>query len=1061
MNIEALPIDGSTSLYFASGKLSDMSTAFDAQAQAELLQEFGIGTLLNERYYLTQVLGSGGMGLVFLGHDQRLDRKVAIKIIPQREEKATEARERLLEREAKLGAGLNHPNVATVYDFGLHGKRAYAVFEFVEGETLRSVVNRRGRLSLEEVSHLVETLARALDFAHSKGIVHRDLKPENICFTPQGDFKILDLGVAHNICDESLPGVFFGTPAYSSPEQAKSLPLEGKSDQYALALIAFELLTGKRPFYNKNPVALLNLHISEPPPKITEFVPDIPESVESALLQALAKSPQQRFACCRDFAHALKGQSTETVALRHLIPIRTEERIAFFLSHVSEHFLTVRDLTQRLEAEGLRCWYYERDALPEIPYQRQARTALARSATAVVFVSKQSLRSRELLAEVEDAYKLGCRIIPFFVDSTADDLKAVGSNWQIFLASEPSVVLHRQNQMDEIVRTLVEASATLGIERTIDAAGSPLQRPRIEYYSWATDAHQLDISDLRHVVFHNELVDEFLQMRNKYFLAATKGLGKTLLLTYKRQLLAESAQGQTLTMIPEGRPYLDLMDELRQLPKGYALPLSDLSTTKRIWSAALRISAVSHHPALIDSRKDGVDLEEFTPVVRKWLSGRKIEPSVVFRELTSLSLSNLNQTLNRTENFLAKKMRAIHSGTYFFIDKVDQAIRGLSPAAWTYVQAGLIEAAWDMMNSNRHIRVFATIRQEAFSNYESDIKSNLFGATTNLQYSDDDLAQMMDQLANCYEGCQSFNEFVGFDVIRNPLRPSPEDCLQFVSRHTFGRPRDLVLIASELSGRRASLNEVRLGEIVHHLSATALVNNIFSEVAVLLDCMGDEEQRARFFRLLPQSILSLGDAIRVCEQFNGLSPDTLREIGIHAAEIFHPFRDLYIAGLLGVIKRDPQTEQAWQRFRQPHDYLQLKRVELPASEYYLLHPALNRYLTMVRQPNDYLPFQHLTVGQGLPWSHTNGLVMDVERLLFSLGSTALRELVHRVLNLAQTISTSGNPQLLRFEVETSADWAEFLKHRHESGFEEILLILDELLSAGSRSSIDQTKSRSC
>ena len=218
-------------------------------------------------------------------------------------------------------------------------------------------------------------------------------------------------------------------------------------------------------------------------------------------------------------------------------------------------------------------------------------------------------------------------------------------------------------------------------------------------------------------------------------------------------------------MVPEGRPYLDFMSEMRSLSEKYEKPLSNLSNTKRLWSAALRISAISHHPAVIDD-SERVEMEAFPDRVQRWLGGAKVQPTVVFKELTTLRVSELNRLIDDTENFLDQKMRQIHGGTYFFIDKVDQAIRHLSRDAWIAIQAGLIEAAWETMNANSHLKIYASIRQEAFTNYQSDIKSNLFAATSNLNYSEEELQALLDQLARCYEGCRSFADFLGLNVIR-------------------------------------------------------------------------------------------------------------------------------------------------------------------------------------------------------------------------------------------------------------------------------------------------------
>ena len=173
------------------------------------------------------------------------------------------------------------------------------------------------------------------------------------------------------------------------------------------------------------------------------------------------------------------------------------------------------------------------------------------------------------------------------------------------------------------------------------------------------------------------------------------------------------------------------------LSSRYEEPLSNLSNTSCLWSAAFRIAAISHFPATINNTKRRNS--RLFPCVRRWLDGARIQPTVVFKELTALCVSELNRLIDGTENFLDEKMRQLHGGIYFFIDKVDQAIHHLSRDAWIAIQAGLIEAAWEMMNANSHIKIFASIRQEAFSNYQSDIKSNLFGATTAIDYSEQEL----------------------------------------------------------------------------------------------------------------------------------------------------------------------------------------------------------------------------------------------------------------------------------------------------------------------------------
>jgi hypothetical protein len=418
---------------------------------------------------------------------------------------------------------------------------------------------------------------------------------------------------------------------------------------------------------------------------------------------------------------------------------------------------------------------------------------------------------------------------------------------------------------------------------------------------------------------------------------------------------------------------------------------------------------------------------------------------VVFKELTALRVSELNRLIDSTENFLDQKMRQIHGGACFFIDKVDQAIRHLSRDAWIAVQAGLIEAAWETMNANSHLKVFASIRQEAFANYDSDIKSNLFAATTNLNYSDEELEALLDQLAQCYEGRRSFADFLGLNVVRHGRRPAPEDSFQYVRRHTCGRPRDLVAIASEVSSRRSALNEKRLREIVRQTSSSVVVSNIFDEVRVFLNCLCDRDARLRFFSGVPTNILEKSEAIRVCEEFNGLEPGSIELFGEDSSAIFHPFRDLYFAGLLGVIQYDPELGITIQRFRRPHDSLTHEATELPDSPYFLLHPALDTFIRTQRTRKPFLQFQHIPVGDNLLWESYYPTVMQVERQLQRFSDHSFVDVAHKFVKRVQSLITAGRQPFARAEVETSNEWRTLCEYQSQDAYAEAVFWLEELL----------------
>jgi serine/threonine protein kinase len=300
-----------------------------AEVSPRIRDEFAPGILLQDRYRLIKELGRGGMGVVYLGRDQRLDRSVAVKVILSHDGASSPSAtmdsrvKSSFADEARLGASLMHPAIATVFDYGFQHENPFTVFEYIEGETLRELVERRSRLPLDEIRLIIGPLAQALDFAHERRIVHRDLKPENIRATEQRQFKILDLGLAREFSRQE-DWRFAGTPAYAAPEQAAEQPSDGRTDQYALAVIVFEMLTGRRPFQSDSWLDLLEMHFSTPSPTPRSIDPEIPETVEQALLRSLEKDPNRRFSTCTELAVALGCQFLAGPAPLPAILLETE-----------------------------------------------------------------------------------------------------------------------------------------------------------------------------------------------------------------------------------------------------------------------------------------------------------------------------------------------------------------------------------------------------------------------------------------------------------------------------------------------------------------------------------------------------------------------------------------------------------------------------------------------------------------------------------------------------------------------------------------------------------------
>ena len=266
-------------------------------------------TALADSYRLERELGRGGMATVFLAHDRKHDRSVALKVLHP-ELAAMLGPSRFL-REIKLAARLQHPHILPVYDSGESAGRLWFTMPYVEGESLRDRLSRMRRLSLVEALRITREVAQALQYAHEHGVVHRDIKPENILLSKDGSTLVADFGVARTFgtpAAEQLTvvGMVVGTPAYMSPEQAGGEPeIDGRSDIYSLGCVLQEMLTGKPPFQGSTPQSIVSQHMTMPPPPITGADGIVPASVTQALGKALAKRADQRFDTAAAFAAAL------------------------------------------------------------------------------------------------------------------------------------------------------------------------------------------------------------------------------------------------------------------------------------------------------------------------------------------------------------------------------------------------------------------------------------------------------------------------------------------------------------------------------------------------------------------------------------------------------------------------------------------------------------------------------------------------------------------------------------------------------------------------------------
>jgi eukaryotic-like serine/threonine-protein kinase len=284
-----------------------------------------VGTQIAGRYQLERVLGEGAAAIVFLAHDTRHGRDVALKVL--RPEVAAALGGARFEREITLSARLSHPHIVPMLDAGeaeypgdtAGGRLLYYVMPVLQGASLRDRLSQQGQLSLEETLKIARDVGLALDYAHGQGIIHRDIKPENVLIGG-GAAVVADFGVAKVVSDGSSPnsltrtGFAIGTVLYMSPEQSTAAPVDARSDIYALGCMVYEMLAGEPPFTGKNPQVVLAKHFTDPVPLVRRLRPNLPPGIDEAIGTAMAKTPADRFSTAGEFIAALERTRTSAVS---------------------------------------------------------------------------------------------------------------------------------------------------------------------------------------------------------------------------------------------------------------------------------------------------------------------------------------------------------------------------------------------------------------------------------------------------------------------------------------------------------------------------------------------------------------------------------------------------------------------------------------------------------------------------------------------------------------------------------------------------------------------------
>src|SRR6058998_2476527 len=300
------PLPENSRYCFACGADVSGGDAAPSTSSVDVLRE-RLQRLIEGRYRIERLLGKGGMGAVFLAHDLTLERDVAIKVLPP-DVAQDEQIVRRFQQEAKTAAKLDHPNIIPIYRVESEGGLNYFVMKYVSGTSLEDLLDQKQPLPVPEIQRILWEAACALGHAHQRGVVHRDVKPANIMFDHDGRAMLTDFGISKALqaaTGFTATGMIIGTPHYMAPEQAKGGTVDGRADEYSLAVVGYRMISGELPYTGDSVHTILYKHIFEEVPSVGAKRSDTPPFLTAAISRALSKEPEQRFTTMEEFATAV------------------------------------------------------------------------------------------------------------------------------------------------------------------------------------------------------------------------------------------------------------------------------------------------------------------------------------------------------------------------------------------------------------------------------------------------------------------------------------------------------------------------------------------------------------------------------------------------------------------------------------------------------------------------------------------------------------------------------------------------------------------------------------
>ncbi|MDR0919935.1 MAG: TIR domain-containing protein [Oscillospiraceae bacterium] len=521
---------------------------------------------------------------------------------------------------------------------------------------------------------------------------------------------------------------------------------------------------------------------------------------------------------------------------------------------------------------------------------------------------------------------------------------------------------------------------------------------------WITEGSDFnDFDKFDGFIYENYIVSEFLVDPQKYFIIAGKGVGKTVLLKYKRYLMEQRLK--SATFLPSDRPYLDFVDTFTKILNDNEIKqFSDKNFCLSFWRVSLQIyllSAVAIPVNTLANFFSDIESIQGNSINLKYHLEFLLRPdrdmiTVVNYLISKLGESGMQKLFDVSYLITSLFRKSIHESVIYFFDRVDQAFKDADAPIWISMQHGLLEAAWDIIKSNPHVKIYMSLRQEAYDSFDSFNKSSMAANISLLQYSDNELKDLMLQLIKFYEGKDSFEEFLGINCFKNTVVHHDEDIYSFMNRYSIGRPRDFVIFGKSLSEKIESELKDRSQELKDTIivsSSQSIISGLHNEVKMLLSCLETKEDFDSFLILLCNNVLTYDELRTVCKSFNGNRCCNDCYLCKSNNDCQHPFCDLYIMGLLGKVQKiDGNSETYKQIFKSPYEDI-TKSVTYSDSEFFLIHPALRNYIKALKKDiqDHYEVYDCLLIGDGLPWKKSDSQIVEIHKKIDCINSTKIQK----------------------------------------------------------------------